>query len=198
MGSSSSALRRVTARCQVPPCRATRHRDQAEGCHGRAGSGARSPSGAAAAPARAWAPTARGMIDLVSASGGLSPCQAPAQTAALKGESPFPLRKAERLQRLVRGEPPAPAAPGPAATCWGSRPRGCSWPRIPTELRIRGRGGEKKGAAGGGMPRGHRVPRSSVPAGARSWQRRSRPRSSACGSGASEQRTTRGGEQGGL
>lgn len=40
--------------------------------------------------------SAQGMIDLVSASGGLSQCQASAQTGALKGESPFPLRKAEQ------------------------------------------------------------------------------------------------------
>lgn len=124
-GSSSSALRRVMARCDVPydapPCRAMpHHATQCHRvpschvvCHRNQAEGPKSPSGAAAAPARAWAPSARGMIDLVSASGGLSPCQAPAQTAALKGESPFPLRKAERLQRLVRGEPPAPAAPAP-------------------------------------------------------------------------------------
>lgn len=40
--------------------------------------------------------SAREMIDLVSASGGLSQCQASAQMAALKGESPFPLRKADQ------------------------------------------------------------------------------------------------------
>lgn len=40
--------------------------------------------------------SARGMIDLVSAGGGLSQCQASAQMGALKGESPFPLLKAEQ------------------------------------------------------------------------------------------------------
>lgn len=40
--------------------------------------------------------SAWGMIDLVSAGGGLSQCQASAQMGALKGESPFPLLKAEQ------------------------------------------------------------------------------------------------------
>lgn len=40
--------------------------------------------------------SARGMIDLVSAGSGLSQCQASAQMGALKGESPFPLLKAEQ------------------------------------------------------------------------------------------------------
>lgn len=61
------------------------------------------PASTGEAPARAWAPvvlprssSARGMIDLLSASGGLSQCQASAQTGALKGESPFPLWQAEQ------------------------------------------------------------------------------------------------------
>lgn len=40
--------------------------------------------------------SAQRMIDLVSASGGLSQCQASAQMGALKGESPFPLRQEEQ------------------------------------------------------------------------------------------------------
>jgi len=46
--------------------------------------------------------SAWGMIDLVSANGGLSQCQASAQTGALKGESPFPLRKAEQQSPRCR------------------------------------------------------------------------------------------------
>lgn len=97
---------------------------QAEGCHRHSGNRAHSPSGGAVAPAHAWALTTQGMIDLASVSSGLSQCQASAQMAALKGESPFPLRKAEQLQGLVRGDLAVPTTPSPTPLVWGSQPHG--------------------------------------------------------------------------
>lgn len=113
--------------CRVELCHAALHHDHATLCRAlsEAGRGASQdiwqerpdPAPAGEAPACAWAPvvllrssSAQGMIDLLSASGGLSRCQASAQTGALKGESPFPLRKAEQ-------QSPA-ATPCSVSTSW--------------------------------------------------------------------------------
>lgn len=87
---------------------------------------------------------ARGMIDLVSAGGGLSQCQASAQMGALKGESPFPLLKAEQ-QSPCHHPSSAPASwalsalqlqavPSPRERTRGSREHRDVWGPSPTTL----------------------------------------------------------------
>lgn len=58
----------------------------------------------------------------------------PSSNGGIEGGEPLPPPESGATAAPCEGRAPRPSGPCPAATCWGSRPRGCSWPRIPTEL----------------------------------------------------------------
>lgn len=213
--------------CRVVPCHAMPHRTMpcwlplqagrgppraslAEGAGPLSCGRGPSPCTGTGRAVRPRSSSARGMIDLVSASGGLSRCQASAQTGALKGESPFPLRKAEWQSPRCRLPPqPRPRSHilgiiGPAAAGSGERLGGCGehagvWGPGFTRLSLlglclgssRAKGGCGDGWRGEGA--GHGLPLAAAPC-----SRLPRPFSLGCGSSSCEQRTFWGGEQGGL